>query len=165
MDLKIVFLNGDLDEEVYMQQLEGFVVPGQKHKVCKLVESLYELKQASKQWHQKFEQVILVSRFKFNESNKCICSKFNEGKGIIIWLYVDDMLIFVTKLEQVKVNKALLSSKFDMKNMGDTNVILGTRILKNKNKIMLPQSYYIEKILNKFNHSDYILVSTPLDRK
>ena len=51
MDVKTTFLNGDLDEEVYMNQPEGFVLPGNEKKVCKLVKSLYDLKQAPKQWH------------------------------------------------------------------------------------------------------------------
>nr|GEW62531.1 hypothetical protein [Tanacetum cinerariifolium] len=56
MDVKIAFLNGDLDDEVYMKQLEGFVMPCNEHKVYKLVKSLYGLKQATKQWHQKFDE-------------------------------------------------------------------------------------------------------------
>ena len=53
MDVKTAFLNGDLDEEIYREQPEGFVAPGQEKKACKLLKSLYGLKQAPKQWHQK----------------------------------------------------------------------------------------------------------------
>ena len=57
MDVKTAFLNGDLDEEIYMEQPEGSPTPGQENKVCKLVKSLYGLKQAPKQWHEKFEML------------------------------------------------------------------------------------------------------------
>ncbi|GJT40949.1 zinc finger, CCHC-type containing protein [Tanacetum coccineum] len=70
MDVKTAFLNGDLDEEVYMKQPEGFVMPGNEHKLCKLVKSLYGLKQAPKQWHQKFDEVVLSSGILLNQSDK-----------------------------------------------------------------------------------------------
>ncbi|GKA58143.1 zinc finger, CCHC-type containing protein [Tanacetum coccineum] len=60
MDVKTSFLNGDLDEEVYMKQPEGFVMPSNEHNVCKLVKSLYGLKQAPKQWHQKFDELMVL---------------------------------------------------------------------------------------------------------
>ncbi|GKD51588.1 zinc finger, CCHC-type containing protein [Tanacetum coccineum] len=85
MDVKTAFLNGDLDEEVYMKQPEGFIMPGNEHKVCKLVKSLYGLKQAPKQWHQKFDEVVLSNVFLLNQSDKCVYSKFDSsGKGVII---------------------------------------------------------------------------------
>ncbi|GJV44927.1 zinc finger, CCHC-type containing protein, partial [Tanacetum coccineum] len=125
MDVQTTFLNGDLDEQVYMKQPEGFVTPGNEHKVCKLVKSLYGLKQAPKQWHQKFEEVVLSSGFLLNQSDKCVYSKFSSSdKGVIICLYVDDMLIFGTDRNQVDKNKKFLSSKFSMKDMGEVDVIL-----------------------------------------
>ncbi|GJW56818.1 zinc finger, CCHC-type containing protein [Tanacetum coccineum] len=60
MDVKTTFLNGELDEEVYMNQPQGFIMPGNENKVCKLIKSLYGLKQAPKQWHQKFDEVGFV---------------------------------------------------------------------------------------------------------
>ena len=81
----------------FMNQPEGFVVPGNQHKVCKVVKSLYGRKQTPKQWHQKFGGVILSSTFKLNQSDKCVYSWFNStGSGVIICLYVDDLLIFGT---------------------------------------------------------------------
>ncbi|GJR72475.1 zinc finger, CCHC-type containing protein [Tanacetum coccineum] len=164
MDVKTAFLNGDLDEEVYMKQPEGFVMPGNEHKVCKLVKSLYGLKQVPKQWHQKFDEVVLSSGFLLNQSDKCVYSKFDSsGKGVIICLYVDDMLIFGTDQNQVDKTKKFLSSKFSMKDMGEADVILGIKIKRENKGIVITQSHYIEKILKKFNREDCSPVSTPMD--
>nr|GEV69014.1 zinc finger, CCHC-type [Tanacetum cinerariifolium] len=117
---------GNLEEEVYMKQPKGFVMPGNEHKVCKLVKSLYELKQEPKQWHQKFDEVVLSSGFHLNQSDKRVYSKFDDsGKGVIICLYVDDMLIFGTDQNQVDKTKNFLSSRFLMKGMREADVILG----------------------------------------
>lgn len=164
MDVKTAFLNGDLDEEVYMNQPQGFIMPGNENKVCKLIKSLYGLKQAPKQWHQKFDEVVLSNGYLLNQADKCVYSKFDEsGKGVIICLYVDDMLIFGTDQNQVDLTKEFLSSKFSMKNMGEADVILGIRIKHESNKISMSQSHYIEKVLKKFNYFDCTPVSTPMD--
>ena len=75
MDVKTAFLNGELDEEIYMEQPEGFVVEGQENKVCRLVKSLYGLKQVPKQWHEKFDHTMLSHGFKINECDKCVYIK------------------------------------------------------------------------------------------
>ncbi|GKF39400.1 zinc finger, CCHC-type containing protein, partial [Tanacetum coccineum] len=161
---KTSFLNGDLDEEVYIKQPEGFVMPSNEHNVCKLVKSLYGLKQAPKQWHQKFDEVVLSSGFLLNQYDKCVYCKFDSsGKGVIICLYVDDMLIFGTDQYQVDKNKKFLSSRFSMKDMGEADVILGIKIKHENKGIVITQSHYIEKILNNFNREDCSLVSTPMD--
>src|SRR5688572_29625408 len=93
MDVKTTFLNGDLEEEIYMEQPEGFVVPGKEKKVCRLIKSLYGLKQAPKQWHAKFDQTMLSNGFKINECDKYVYIKDTPNKVVIVCLYVDDMLI------------------------------------------------------------------------
>jgi hypothetical protein len=60
MDIKMTFLNGELEEEIYMDQPDGFIAKGQEGKVCKLLKSLYDLKQAPKQWHEKFDKKNLT---------------------------------------------------------------------------------------------------------
>ncbi|GJX98294.1 zinc finger, CCHC-type containing protein [Tanacetum coccineum] len=164
MDVKTAFLNGELDEEVYMNQPQGFIMPGNENKVCKLIKSLYGLKQAPKQWHQKFDEVVLSNGYLLNQADKCVYSKFDEsGKGVIICLYVDDMLIFGTDQVQVDLTKEFLSSRFSMKDMGEADVILGIRIKHESNGIAISQSHYIEKVLKKFNYFDCTPVSTPMD--
>ncbi|GJR07521.1 zinc finger, CCHC-type containing protein [Tanacetum coccineum] len=164
MDVKTTFLNGELDEEVYMNQPRGFIMPGNENKVCKLIKSLYGLKQAPKQWHQKFDEVILSNGYLLNQVDKCVYSKFDEsGKGVIICLYVNDMLIFGTDQVYVDLTKEFLSSRFSMKDMGEADVILGISIKHESNGIAISQSHYIEKILKKFNYFDCTPVSTPMD--
>jgi len=68
MDVKTAFLNGELDEEVYMNQPQGFIMPSNENKVCKLIKSLYGLKQAPKQWHQNFDEVVLSNGYLLNQS-------------------------------------------------------------------------------------------------
>nr|GEW51610.1 zinc finger, CCHC-type [Tanacetum cinerariifolium] len=95
---------------------------------------------------------------------KSVYSKFDaSGKGVIICLYVDDMLIFGTDQVQMDLTKEFLSSRFSMKEMGETDVILGIRIKHESNGIAISQSHYIKKVLKKFNYSDSTPVSTPLD--
>ncbi|GJZ68659.1 zinc finger, CCHC-type containing protein, partial [Tanacetum coccineum] len=94
--------NGELDKKVYMNQPQGFIMLGNENKVCKLLKSLYGLKQTPKQWHQEFDEVVLSSCYLLNQADKCVYSKFDEsGKRVIICLYVDDMLIFGTDQVQV----------------------------------------------------------------
>ncbi|GJZ70961.1 zinc finger, CCHC-type containing protein, partial [Tanacetum coccineum] len=92
------------------------------------------------------------------------CSKFDSsGKGVIICLSVDDMLILKTDQNQVDKTKKFLSSRFSMKDMGEVDVILGIKIKRKNKGIVITQSHYIEKILKKFNREDCSLVSTPMD--
>jgi hypothetical protein len=117
MDVKTTFLNGELDEEIYMLQPEGFVVKGQESKVCRLIKSLYGLKQAPRQWHEKFNNTLTTVGFYVNEADKCVYYRFYGGKGVIMCLYVDDILIFGTDLEAIMETKASLSKNFDMKDL------------------------------------------------
>ncbi|GJS23268.1 zinc finger, CCHC-type containing protein [Tanacetum coccineum] len=134
MDVKRVFLNSDLEEEVYMKQPKGFVMPDNKHK------------------------------FILNQSDKCVYSKFDSsGKGVMHCLYVDDMLLFGTDQNQVDKTKKFLPSKFSMKDMGEADVILDIKIKRENKRIVITQSRYIEKIFKKFNREYCSSVSTPMD--
>ncbi|KAK6149115.1 hypothetical protein DH2020_016640 [Rehmannia glutinosa] len=163
MDVKTAFLNGDLEEEIYMEQPEGFSAPGQENKVCKLVKSLYGLKQAPKQWHEKFDNAMKECGFKINECDKCVYVKDTENGYVILCLYVDDMLIIGSNDKIIKSTKDMLNSRFDMKDMGLADVILGIKISRTTNGLTLDQSHYVDKILEKFSKDDTSLARTPID--
>ena len=99
MDVKTAFLNGELDEEIYMDQPDGFVVKGEEQKVCKLLKSLYGLKQAPKQWHEKFDTTLTGAGFAVNEADRCVYYRHGGGQSVILCLYVDDILIFGTNID------------------------------------------------------------------
>jgi hypothetical protein len=80
MDIKTTFLNGELDEEIYMEQPDGFVVKGQESKVCTLLNSLYGLKQAPKQWHEKLDTTLTSAGFAINEADKCVYYRCGGGE-------------------------------------------------------------------------------------
>ena len=147
MDVKTAFLNGELEEEIYMQQPEGFLSPGNEIKVCKLVKSLYGLKQAPKQWHEKFDEIMLSNGFKINESDKCVYIKCLDVGYVIVCLYIDDLLILGNNKAIIKSTKDMLSSRFDMKDLGVADVILGVKIIKTPQGYSLSQSHYTAKIL------------------
>ena len=147
MDIKTIFLNGNLEEEIYIEQLEGLVCFGHENKVCKLKNSLYGRKQIPKHWYQKFDQTLISNCYNVNGFDSCVYSNFSGSDCVIICLYVDDILIFGTNVNVVNETKMFLSSKFDMRYLGEADVNLGIKIRKTKNGYSLCQSHYIEKIL------------------
>ena len=164
IDVKTAFLNGDLEEEIYIDQPKGYIAKGNEQKVCKLVKSLYGLKQKPKQWHDKFDKVIVSNGYLINEADKCIYYKsYDTNTYVIICLYVDDMLIFGTSINVINETMNFLTFNFDMKDMGEANVILGIKIVKGDDSPALSQERYIEKFFKKFKLFDCKLVSTPYD--
>ena len=146
-----------------MDQPEGYVAPGNENKVCRLVKSLYGLKQAPKQWHEKFDNIILSFGFVVNESDKCVYCKVKSDGCIILCLYVDDILLFGSNMGIVNETKSFLSSKFDMKDMGVANVILGLKLTRSAEGIAISQSHFVEKVLEKFGYNQGRSVATPYD--
>ena len=94
LDVKTTFLHGDLDEEIFMEQQEGFKVKGKKNMVCKLKKSVYRIKQAPRQWYKKFDSFMMSQEYKRTfEDPYAYVQRFPDDKFIILLLYVDDMLI------------------------------------------------------------------------
>ena len=140
MDVKTAFLNGELDEEIYMDQPIGFVTKGQEHKVCKLKRSIYDLKQSSRQWYLRFRLAVLSNGFTMIKEDHCVYIKRSKGSCIILSLYVDDILLAGNDMEMIITTKGWLSSNFEMKDMGEVDYILGVKILRDCSKKLLSLS-------------------------
>ena len=137
---------------------------GQEGKVCKLVKSLYGLRQAPKQWHDKFNETLTSVGFVVNEADKCVYYRYGGGEGVILCLYVDDILIFGTNLKLIEEVKSFLSQNFEMKDLGVADVILNIKLLRDdEGGITLLQSHYVEKVLSRFGYSDCKPSQTPYD--
>eukprot|EP00253_Pinus_taeda_P021617 PITA_21617 len=139
MDVKTTFLHGDLEEEIYMKQPEGFAVKGKKELVCKLKKS------SSKEDHYVYFKLI-------------------GDRVIYLVLYVDDMLLVGNDKEIIQDLKTNFSSKFDMIDLGAANYILGMEIKtdRTKRKLWLNQRKYVETILQRFNMQDSKPVKVPI---
>ena len=153
MDVRTAFLNGDLHEDVYMTQPEGFVVEAKEHMGCKLKKSIYGLKQSARMWYLKFDEIIRNFGFKENKVDNCIYIKVKGGKFIILVLYVDDILLASSDKSMLHETKDFLSSHFDMKDLGDASYVLGIEIYQDRSRgvLGLCQKSYIEKVLKKYN--------------
>ena len=165
MDVKTAFLHGDLEEEIYMAQPEGFTKSDKEHMVCKLRKSLYGLKEAPRQWYHKFDTFMRSQGFKHSNENPCLyVKKPRDGQLIMLILYVDDMLIAGHSKKDIAELKQKLSSQFDMKDLGDAHHILGMRVTRDRKKglLFLSQEEYVHKVLERFNMQSGRSVSTPL---
>jgi ATP-binding cassette subfamily B (MDR/TAP) protein 1 len=165
MDVKTTFLHGNLEEEIYMKQPDGFLVEGKEDYVCRLRKSLYGLKQAPRQWYKKFESVMREQGYKKTTSDHCVfVRKFSDDDFIILLLYVDDMLIVGKNVSRIDRLKKQLGESFAMKDMGAAKKILGISITRDRKekKLWLSQEHYIQKVLERFNMENAKAVSTPL---
>lgn len=146
--MKKSFLRRDLEDTIYIEQLEGFEVKRKDHIVCKLRNSLYCLKQALRQWYKKLDSFIL--------DHYIIIKRLGDDDFISLLLYVDNMLIERcdgAKIERLKKN---LNKPFAMKDLGLIKKILRMFIWYDRGarELWVSQEKYIEKILQKFNIKD-----------
>ena len=164
MDVKTTFLNGDIDETIYMMQPENFVSGDPKRMVCKLKKSIYGLKQASRQWYYKFHQVIVSFGFEMNAVDDCVYHKFSGSKHIFLVLYVDDILLASNDIGLLHETKRFLSKKFEMKDLGDASFVLGIQVHRDRSRgiLGLSQKSYIEKILKRFGMQNCKPGDTPV---
>ena len=156
MDVKTVFLNGNLLEDVYMTQPEGFVDPKYPNRVCKLQRSIYGLKKTSQSWNLHFDEAVKEFGFMKNEDEPCVYKKVSGSAIFFLVMYVDDILLIGNDISTLHSVKSWLGKFFSMKDLGEAAYILGIKINRDRSQKLLglSQSGYIDKVLKRFSMQD-----------
>ena len=165
MDVKTAFLYGRLDEEVFMEMPEGYAEG--KGKVWKLLRSLYGLKQAPRSWYRQLDTYLQSLGFTQTISDHSVYVRKDEEGLIIVGVYVDDLTIAASNLDTLARFKTALSSKWNMKDLGELTYILGLQVERDRQKqtLHLSQELYITNILARFGLEDCNSIHVPLKGK
>jgi len=163
MDVKTAFLYGELDEEIYVNQPDGFKVSGQESKVLKLKKSIYGLKQAPRQWNKRINQVLESFGLHRLESDNCLYVK--KGQDFLaVGIYVDDLVIVSQNSQDRENLKQLLEREFEMKDIGKLHFIIGIEVEYNSKGLKIHQKKYVNEVLLKFGmHSAKPLLTPSIE--
>ena len=162
---RTAFLHGDLDEEIFMFQPDGFQEKGKEHLVCRLQKALYGLKQAPRSWYRKLDEFLFNSGFQRAESEPCLFTRGSGDQQVLLAVYVDDQLIISKSLHQVVQVKKAMSQAFAIKDLGDASYVLGISIIRDREsrKLQLSQSQYLTDVLIRFKMEECKSISTQMD--
>jgi transposase InsO family protein len=162
MDVKSSFLNGELEEEVYIEQLEGFQLSENTDYVCKLKKALYGLKQAPRAWYSRLDKYLQQAGFRKGSADNNLYIKVSQGNILLIEVYVDD-IIFGSDDDRLSQKFAKdMQSEFEMSLLGELSFFLGLQIRQNNQGIFISQTKYIREMLKRFGMEDCKPVITPM---
>lgn len=165
MDVVTAYIQGNLPDEIYIEQPEAFKVQGQEDKVCLLKRALYGLKQAGRCWYEKLDNYLKGINMTNSNVDPCVYVSTNENNRVIIIIYVDDLLIASKSLHKLQKLKEVLRNEFQMNDLGPVNDILGINIKRDgpTGKMRLTQRRYITDMLQTFGMEDCKPISTPFE--
>jgi hypothetical protein len=161
MDVKTTFLNGEIEEEVYIEQPDGFVIHEKESHVCRLKKTLYGLKQAPRAWYARIDGYLMSLGFNKSVVDPNLYYKTVNGKSLILVLYIDDLFLTGTKSLIVEC-KYVLASEFEMKDLGMMHYFLGLEVWQRTDEIFLSQGKYTVEILKKFGMLNCKRMATPM---
>jgi len=164
MDVKSTFLNGNLEEEVYMEQPEGFSLIDKPDYVCKLKKALYGLKQAPRAWYGRLDKYLHDKGFKKDYADNNLYTKSEGADLLVVLVYVDDITFGCTNHSSVQWFANAMQSEFDMSMFGELSYFLGLQITQSDEGLFLSQEKYLKEMLNRFQMEDASPVSTPMVR-
>jgi hypothetical protein len=158
VDVKTAFLYGDLEEEIYMNQPEGFIKPGDEDKVCLLKQSLYGLKQAPLCWNKKLNEHF-TKTMSFKRLSTDICLYRRDGVYVVV--YVDDMLVYGDTQKICDTIYTELTNAFSCTNLGFPKGMLGMVITPVQGGVIVHQMKYINELIDRFDMKDAKIKRTP----
>ncbi|KAJ0532224.1 putative RNA-directed DNA polymerase [Helianthus annuus] len=163
MDVKSAFLHGALQEDVYVQQPQGYVVKNEKHKVYKLHKALYGLKQAPRAWFSRIESYFLSTGFKRSEYEHTLFIKRNsKGSVLIVNIYVDDLIYTGDDPKMLQEFKESMMQEFEMSDLGRMRYFLGIEVLQTEHGIHISQQKYAVELLKRFGFEECHSVANPI---
>ena len=149
LDVKTAFLHGELNEEVYVSQPEGFEKKGEEHKVFKLSKALYGLRQAPRAWNTKLDQILKQLSFKKCSKESSVYRKDDDGKLLIVAIYVDDLFVTGNSRKEITDFKRNMSKNFEMSDLGLLTYYLGLEVKQSPDCITITQEAYAQRILKE----------------
>lgn len=160
IDIKTAFLNSPIEEEVYVEQPEGFLISGRETYVCKLKRCLYGLKQASRAWNQHITAILLKLGFNQSEQDPCIFYHKEKQEYLMVW--VDDIAIFAKTENDISKVIEMIKEHLDVDERGKLNWFLGMEIKHDDNGLVISQNRYISDLLLKWGMKDCKPVPDPI---
>ncbi|GKA83181.1 retrovirus-related pol polyprotein from transposon TNT 1-94 [Tanacetum coccineum] len=162
MDVKSAFLNGFINEEVYVAQPPGFIDFEKPDHVYKLKKALYGLKQAPKAWYDRLKAFLIKHEYKMGMVDNTLFTKKKSSNLIIVQIYVDDIIFGSTCQDMCDEFAKIMHDEFEMSMMGELNFFLGLQIKQMEDGIFFNQSKYIKEMLKKFGLEESKPMKTPM---
>jgi hypothetical protein len=163
--VKSAFLNGELEEELYVQQPPGFAVAGGEHKVLRLHKALYGLRQAPRAWNSKLDATLASLGFSKCATEHALYGKSTERGSLIVGVYVDDLIITGSEQRDIDDFKHVMKGRFRMSDLGLLTYYLGIEVEQGRDAITLRQSSYARKLVEQGGLSGCKPCQTPMDEK
>lgn len=164
LDVNNAFLNGILQEEVYMELPLGYInTTGIRNLVCKLGKSIYGLRQASREWFAKLTTFLLEVGYVQSKTDYSMFTYQRNDIYVVVLIYVDDILLSGNDAATINVLKHLLDVQFGIKNLGPVKYYLGLEVSRNSSGIFVSQQKFISDLLHLVNVEDCRPLSVPLN--
>jgi hypothetical protein len=162
MDVKSAFLNGNLEEEVYIEKPEGFQLTNKGKCVCKLKKALYGLKQAPIAWYARLDSYLQNQGLKRGSTYNNIYCKIDVNNIIIVEVYIDDIIFGSDDEEMSKEFAKMMQQEFEMSLLGELDFFLELQIIQSKRGVFIHQYKYVKDVLKRFQLEDFKPISTPM---